>query len=60
MKLLLACTGSIGSTKVVELVKAIKQKINDVSFLRFFKVLLTPSRKVDFINESSLKMVRNT
>ena len=59
MKLLLACTGSIGSTKVVELVKAIKQKISDVSFLWFFKVLLAPSGKVDFINESSLKMVRN-
>ena len=61
MNLLLACTGSIGSTKVVELVKAIKQKNNDVSLLRSFKVGPTPSIKVGFIcfNETSLKMVRN-
>ena len=62
MNLLLACTGSIGSTKVVELVKAIKQKNNDVSLLRSFKVGPTPSIKVGFIcfNETTLKMVRNT
>ena len=46
MKLLLACTGGIGSTKVVELVKAIKQKNNDVSLLSFFKTGRAPSRKV--------------
>ena len=61
MNFVLACTGSIGSTKIVELVKSIQQKNNDVSLLRSLKVGPRPSIKAGFFcfNETSWKMVRN-